>query len=120
MSKKIVIVVTHGKDDVERASMAFHVAGVAVNTGQTATVFLMVEGAWLATKGYADELHQEGLPPLKELINTFLQGGGEILVCGTCAKIRGFGPEDVIEGARIAGAINLVELMADGNAVLSM
>jgi predicted peroxiredoxin len=47
---------THGKDDLERASLAYLVANTALNSGQQATVLLTIEGVWTATKGCNDGL----------------------------------------------------------------
>ena len=51
---KIMVNCTHGKEDPERATLPFIVGNVAVTADQEAVVLLTVEGAWLATKGYAD------------------------------------------------------------------
>jgi predicted peroxiredoxin len=41
---------TRGKDDVERASLAFLVGTTALSSGQEATLLLTVEGVWLPLK----------------------------------------------------------------------
>jgi predicted peroxiredoxin len=41
------------------------------------------------------------------------------LVCSPCAKKRGIGEDDLIEGASIVGGATLVALLADGAASLS-
>jgi predicted peroxiredoxin len=120
MANKIVIVATHGKDDPERATMAFHVARVSTAADQETLIFLMVEGAWLAAKDYADEIQLPGFAPLKELMESFLASGGQLRVCGTCATARGLAQADLIEGAVIASAIDLVQIMASGASVLSL
>ena len=47
---------TRGKDDVERASLAFLVGDTALSSGQEATVLLTIEGVWVATRGHAEGL----------------------------------------------------------------
>ena len=42
---------TRGKDELERASLAFLVGNTALSSGQEATVLLTIEGVWVATKG---------------------------------------------------------------------
>ena len=41
---QIMVHNTHGKDNVERASLAFLVANTALNSGQEAIVLLTIEG----------------------------------------------------------------------------
>jgi predicted peroxiredoxin len=62
---------TRGKDDVERASLAFLVGNTALSSGQEATVLLTIEGVWVATRGYAEGLQARGFAPLSELVQQF-------------------------------------------------
>ncbi len=117
---KVMVHNTHGKDNVERASLAFVMANTALNAGQEATILLTIEGVRVATRGYADGLQSEGLSPLKELIAQFVQNKGRIWVCGACAKPRHIGQEDLIEGAEIVGAATAVEAMVNGAHTLSL
>jgi predicted peroxiredoxin len=60
---KVMINNTHGKDDVERATLAFVVANAGLTSGQEATVLLTVDGTWVATQGYAAGLQADGFAP---------------------------------------------------------
>jgi predicted peroxiredoxin len=116
---KIMANCTHGKEDPERATLPFIVGNVAVTADQEAVVLLTVDGAWLATKGYADGIRKEGFQPLREIIASFVANGGQIWACGACTKPRGITEDDLIEGARIVTAANVVEYLASGAATLS-
>jgi predicted peroxiredoxin len=115
---RIITHATMGQDDPERATMPFVVANIAATAAQSAAVLLTIEGVRLATKGYAENITQEGLPPLGDLIGQFVANGGEIWACGACTKPRGIGEDDLIEGARIVNAAFIVEQLAGGAATL--
>src|SRR5512135_369078 len=100
--------VTHAKDDPERATLPFIAANVAAAADQEAIVLLTIEGVWLATNGYADEIHHPGMPPLREVIASLLESGGEIWACSACTKPRGITDEHLIHGARIISAPEFV------------
>lgn len=119
MASKILVNATHGKEDPERATLAFIVGNVAANADQEAVVLLTIEGVCLATHGYADDICKEGFPPLREVLTSFVANGGQIWACGTCAKPRGITETDLIEGARIVTAAHVVEYMAAGASTLS-
>jgi uncharacterized protein len=106
--------VTHGKDDPERATLPFIAANVAAAADQEAIVLLTIEGVWLATQGYADEIHHPGMPPLREVITSLLESGGEIWACSACTKPRGITDEHLIEGARIISAPEFVAELVSG------
>lgn len=115
----LVINLTRSVDDPDRSSVAMVVAGASVASDQTTTVFLSSEGTRLAQQGVADDLHEEGFAPMSELVATYVAAGGTFLVCSPCAKKRGIGEDDLIEGASIVGGATLVALLADGAASLS-
>lgn len=115
----IVINLTHSVDDVDRTSVAIVIAGASVASSQETTVFLSSEGTRLAVKGVAETLHEEGFAPLGELVDSYVEAGGTFLVCSPCAKKRGIGQDDLIEGASIVGGASLVALLAGGAASLS-
>ncbi len=109
---------THGKDDVERAALSFVVGNTALNSGQQATVLLTIEGVWVATTGYADGLEAKGFAPLNELLQQFIDNGGQVWACGACCKPRGITEADMRPGAKIVGAANVVEaLLTSGSAI---
>jgi uncharacterized protein len=111
---KMIFGCSHGRDDVERATLPFIAANVAAIAGQEAYVLLTVEGAWLATKGYADDMHFEGMPALRPLTEEFVDNGGTIWACGACTKPRGITEDDLVKGAQIVGAAKVVEEIAGG------
>lgn len=115
----LVINLTRSVDDPDRSSVAMVVAGASVASDQETTVFLSAEGSRLGAKGTADQIHEEGFAAMSELVSSYVGAGGKFLVCSPCAKKRGIGEDDLIEGATIVGGATLVALLADGAASLS-
>lgn len=120
MPAKILINCNHGQEDPERATLPFVVGNVAATADQETVVFLTIEGVRLATRGYADGVSKEGFPPLGDVIRSFVANGGQVWACGACTKPRGITEADLIEGAKIVTAANVVEQVAGGAAVLSV
>lgn len=110
---------TRGTDDVERASLAFVVANTAVSAGQEATVLLTLEGVRLGVENCCDGLQAAGFPPLAEIMSSFLANGGNLWVCGACAKPRSIGQDDLVDGGKIVGAAAAVEALVSGAQTLS-
>lgn len=116
---KIMIHTTHGKDDIERASLAFVVGNAALSSGQEAIFLLTIDGVWLATRGGADGLQADGFTPIGELIASFIKNGGKVWVCGACMKPRNISPEQLVEGTQVVGAATVVESLVSGAQSLS-
>jgi len=110
---------THGKEDVERATLAIVVANAALTSGQEAVLLLTLEGVWVATRGYAAGLQAEGFSPLADVLDTFIKNGGEVWVCGACIKPRNIAAEQLVDGAKVVGAAAAVEALVNGAQTLS-
>jgi len=115
---KLLINCTHGKEDAERATLAFVVGNVAASADQEVVVLLTIEGVWNATRGYADNIAKEGFQPLREVMESFVKNGGQIWACGACTKPRGITDKDMVEGAKIVTAAAAVEYLVSGAASL--
>ena len=112
--KKMVIVVSNGFHD-ERASVAWSVANGAIATGFRVTMFLVSSGVDWVRRGAAENARPNPLdPPMKDMIQTVLDGGGGVLVCPPCAGVRGYDQEDLIDGVTMAGSVAMHGLIAEG------
>src|SRR5438094_4042318 len=80
MPGKFCVNLTHSKDDTDRATVGFVLANAAQASGKETLVFLSIEGVRLANKGGAESIHEDGFPPLRELMDNFAKAGGMIYV----------------------------------------
>src|SRR5262245_48431609 len=103
MAGKFCMSLTRAKDDTDKATVGFVIANAALGCEQEAMVFLRTEGVRLAVKGFADDIHEEGFAPLRQLMSDFVEGGGTILVCSPCFKKRKLDENNLIKGATIVG-----------------
>ncbi len=119
MANRFCVSITHAKDNPDKATVGFVVANAAVGSGKETLVFLSVEAVRLSQKGYADDVHEEGFAPLRELMENFAKGGGTIYVCSPCFKRRKLDENNLVAGATIVGGAKLVEFLAAGAACIS-
>jgi predicted peroxiredoxin len=119
MPGKFVVSLSCAKNDTDKATVAFVVANAAVASDKKAIVFLSIEGTRLSQKGYADDIHEEGFAPLRDLMKNFVEAGGEIYVCSPCFKKRSLDDANLVAGATIVGGAKLVEFLSDGSPCVS-
>lgn len=119
MPGKFCVSLSHAKDNQDKATVAFVVANAALGSSQDTVVFLSIEGVRLSQKGYADDIHEEGFAPLKELMENYAKGGGVIYVCSPCFKKRKLDENNLVAGAVLVGGAKLVEFLAGGTPCLS-
>jgi uncharacterized protein len=119
MPGKFVVSLTCAKNDADKATVAFVVANAAVASDKKTLVFLSIEGTRLSQRGYADDIHEAGFAPLKDLMHSFVEAGGEIYVCSPCFKKRSLDETKLVAGAVIVGGAKLVEFMGEGSPSVS-
>jgi len=119
MAGKLCVSITSAKNDADKATVGFVVANAAVASAQETVVFLSTEGVRIAVKGYADDIHEEGFAPLRDLVASFVKAGGKIYVCSPCFKKRALDEKALIDGATIVGGAKLVEFLAAGAPCIS-
>ena len=73
-----------------KITLAFTMANKALEQGHSASVILMVDAVHLALPNALDNVNI-GAPfePAKELLEAFIDKGGNVLVCGACMEHNG-------------------------------
>jgi predicted peroxiredoxin len=118
--ENIVYVLTKGTDNPEMVIIAFTHAVGALAMDVEAKVVLMGPAVNLAQKGAAKHVKYEGLKPLHELLDNFLEMGGQLYLCTPCVKGRGYDEKtDLIEQAKPIAAAVYTEMLLGANAVVS-
>ena len=111
--QKVVVNLATGLEDPERVTVAFLIAGAALDQGKQVAMFLTKEAVRLATPGVAVGVACEGCPPLPQIFEQFAEKGGELLACPFCVNSRGIDNSNLVGNARIAGATPLWEWIGD-------
>lgn len=117
MTNNVVITIACGTDNPNRSTRAIHLATVAHRQGKNVTLFLLDEAVYLAKKGLLDHLRAATGDVADDLM-TYLQANSvPVLVCTPCAKARGISEQDLIEGARMGTAVELINLACDATVI---
>ena len=82
--RHVVVLATGPEDGGRRATLAFAAACTALTLDLRAQVFLIGDGSHWAYEGASDGVAQKGFPPLGELLDTFIELGGEVSICSAC------------------------------------
>jgi predicted peroxiredoxin len=118
-AEKVVIIATHGPDDMERATFPFVMANAALVMDVEAVIVLQGTGVLLAKKGSFEHVFAGGLPPLKQLMDAFIEQGGKLLVCTPCIKERKIDESMLMEGAELIAGARVIQESLEAKAVLN-
>ena len=116
---KVVINLATGLEDAERVTVAFLVAGAALEKGKRVAMFLTKEAIRLGLDGHAVGVACDGCPPLERLFQQYADGGGELIVCPICFTARRLDEGDLVANARLGGATPLWDWIGESATVFS-
>ncbi len=117
--EKIVYICTKWKDDPDMATLPFMLANAALTMDVDAVVVLQNEAVMLGTPNGSNEVHAPELPPLKDLINSFIANGGKMLVCTPCMKVFKVTPEMLRPEVEMVAAARVTIEMLSARATVS-
>lgn len=80
----------NAESNPSKITLAFTMAGIALKQGHSASVILMVDAVHLGVPNALNKV-DIGAPfkPAKELLEAFIEKGGNVLVCGACMEHNG-------------------------------
>ena len=113
----LIIVMTKGMYD-EVSSVALTIACGALTSGKTVGLFLTSSAIDLVRRNGIDHTHVSPMEPLKDMLDSFLERGGDIWACPPCTTSRGYDQGCLIEGVDIHGASVIMERIRNGAATL--
>ncbi len=117
MGKKVLIAVTNGPDNPEKAVLPFIVANATLTTAEEGVIMLQGAGVWLAKKGVAEHILCCKWS-LGDLFKNFLDAGDKLLVCSPCLGERDIDEDDPIDEAIVAGGVEFIKRAAESDVVL--
>lgn len=117
--EKLVIISTTGPENQEKATLPFVVATAAQTVDVDVVVILQASAVLLAKKGAAENVNAQGLMPLQQLMETFIELGGQLLLCSPCIKERFIKETELIPGSKLVAAGTVVEEVMSAKSVLT-
>ena len=104
-----------------KITLAFTMAGVALKKGHSATVVLMVDAVHLAKPNALDGVDiGDPFEPAGELLEAFIEKGGQVLVCGACMKHGGVEESEIDKRFEVISGDDVVELLMNAKGSLQL
>ncbi len=119
MKDKVLVILSCGTDNPNRATRGLFFAMVAKKQGKDTAVFLLDEGVFLAKTGLIQHVQAATGDKADDHMAYLQEFDVPILVCTPCATSRGIAEKDLIKGARMATGDQLIS-MACESAVISL
>lgn len=111
----------NAESNPSKITLAFTMGGLALDQGHSASVILMVDAVNLGVPNALDNV-DIGAPfkPAKELLEAFVEKGGNVLVCGACMEHNGVEDSAIDKRfTKISGG-DVVELLMNAKGSLQL
>ena len=111
----------NSESNPSKITLAFTMAGVALKKGHSASVILMVDAVHLALPNALAKV-DIGAPfePAGELLEAFIEKGGQVLVCSACMKHNGIGESAIDKRFTVISGDDVVELLMNTKGSLQL
>lgn len=116
-----VVILASGKEDGgKRATLAFSAACSVAAMDMNPHVFLIGDGSYWAYEGHTFGVHAAGFPPLDDLVESYLEIGGNLYICSACDQVcsvipdRNGGLPNKRVGIQPSGLANILQYTANG------
>lgn len=113
MTDNVLIAISCGTDNPNRATRGLFLAAVAQKKGKNVTVFLLDDGVYLARKGGTQNIKAATGDSADDSMAHLQAHEVPILVCTPCAQSRFIEESDLAESCRMATAAELIDLSCD-------
>ena len=117
-TKDLIIVMTKGIND-EVSSVGLTLANGAMTAGKSVGLFLTSAAIDLVRKNGVEHTHVKPMEPLRELLQSFMERGGDVWACPPCTAARGYDQDCLVDGVVISGASVIFERIRAGAATLT-
>lgn len=107
MVRPLAVKLTCGAEAPERANQALTVAAAGVTAGAEVALWLTGEAVWFGVRDRCPDLGLEHATPAVDLVAAV----ANLTVCSQCAARRSLTEADLVDGARIAGAVAFTEMV---------
>ena len=103
-NEKLVIISTIGDENPEKATLPFVLATAAQSMDVEVVIILQSSAVVIAKEGEAEKINAKGFMPLKQLLDTFIELGGKLMLCSPCLKERNISAIELIDGSSVIAA----------------
>jgi len=118
-NEKLVIISTVGNEHPEKATLPFVLATAAQALDVKVVLILQSNAVILAKQGEAEKILAKGFMPVKDLIQSYSEMGGKLLLCSPCLKERNISNDELIDNTQIIAAGTIVTEILSATSVLT-
>lgn len=118
---QFVITLAHHKNSDKHVTLAFTLGLKSLEKGYSTAIILLLDGVHVGRAGYCEDIDiGEPFLPVKDMLEVYLDNGGELLVCGSCWKHDHLPDNERLERARVISADRVIDLLMNAKSNIQL
>jgi len=116
-----VITLAHHKSNEKHITLAFTLGLKSIEKGYKTAIILLLDGVHVGKKGYVDDVDiGEPFLPVKDMLEVYLEHGGQLLVCGSCWKHDYIPDSERLAGTTVITADMVIDFLMNAKSTLQL
>jgi tRNA 2-thiouridine synthesizing protein D len=116
-----VITLAHHKSNEKHITLAFTLGLKSIEKGYKTAIILLLDGVHVGKKGYVDDVDiGEPFLPVKDMLEVYLEHGGQLLVCGSCWKHDHIPDSERLAGTTVITADMVIDFLMNAKSTLQL
>jgi predicted peroxiredoxin len=118
---EFVITLAHAKSSEKHVTLAFTFGLKSLEKGYKTAIILLLDGVHVGRQGYVDDIDiGEPFLPVLDMLDVFLDNGGQLLVCGSCWKHDHIPEIERIGRASMISADTVIDLLMNAKSTIQL
>lgn len=116
-----VITLSHATSSDKHVTLAFTLGLKSLEKGYKTAIILLLDGVHVAQQGCVDNMDiGEPFLPVKDMLEVYLDNGGQLLVCGSCWKHDHLPDTERLAGTSMITADNVIDLLMNAKSTIQL
>jgi tRNA 2-thiouridine synthesizing protein D len=118
---EFVITLAHHKNSDKHVTLAFTMGLKSLEKGYSTAIILLLDGVHVGRAGYVDDIDiGEPFLPVKDMLDVYLDNGGELLVCGSCWKHDHLPDSERLAQTKVISADWVIDLLMNAKSNIQL
>lgn len=118
---EFVILLSHSKTNEKHVTLAFTMGLKSLEKGYKTAIVLLLDGVHVGRTGYPDDIDiGEPFLPVKDMLDVYLEQGGQLMICGSCWKHDHIADSERLAGTTMVSSDNVIDLLMNAKSSIQL
>ncbi len=116
-----VITLAHNNTNPKQVTLAFTLGLKGLERGHKTAIVLLLDGVNVGRREYVNDIDiGEPFLAVKDMLDVYLQQGGQLMICTSCWKHEKFTEDDRLAGTVMISADQVIDILLNAKSTLQL